>query len=420
MPPGYLIAYGPARETTFQTTDSSSKSQKIGFYKPSEDFASLVGCSLNGRWDVEICDLWSEDNGWVFSWELEFCNIRTNDWGYRVGIDSIIWSEQSPNIVFDRETGEVSVPDTTGTFLFDLTVIDSFNCVWDTTVSITSIWTPRPELGPDTTFCNDGHIMLNADDGHTNQNNYSYYWQPTGDSIQYIYTDSTIIGSTVYKVEVVNTMGFDSVKCIGRDSATITINKVYNDTIFAEICGGEIYDSYGFNEKETCVVSQHLNTVFGCDSIVTLSLKVFPSYNDTIHAVINESEYYDEYGFFESMSGVYQKNLTTIDGCDSILILDLNVEGCEDLFVPNTFTPKGDINNKFYIKHANTIGINNVYIYTRAGELVFESENNAIAWDGTYKGQYCKQEIYTYLVLYYHTRSPNEIKSKFGTVLLLY
>ena len=167
-------------------------------------------------------------------------------------------------------------------------------------------------------------------------------------------------------------------------------------------------------------MSQHLNTVFGCDSIVTLSLKVFPSYNDTIHAVINESEYYDEYGFFESMSGVYQKNLTTIDGCDSILILDLNVEGCEDLFVPNTFTPKGDINNKFYIKHANTIGINNVYIYTRAGELVFESKNNAIAWDGTYKGQYCKQEVYTYLVLYYHTRSPNEIKSKFGTVLLLY
>ena len=420
LPPGYLITYGPARETSFQTTDSSSKSQKIGFYKPSEDFASLVGCSLNGRWDVEICDLWSEDNGWVFSWELEFCNISTNDWGYRVGIDTIMWSEQSPNIVFDRETGDVTIPDTTGTYFFDLTVIDSFDCVWDTTVSITSIWTPRPELGPDTTFCSNNRIMLDADDGYANQNNYSYYWQPTGESIQHIFTDSTIIGSTVYKVEVVNTMGFDSVKCIGRDSATITINKVYNDTIFAEICGGEIYDSYGFNEKETCVVSQHLNTVFGCDSIVTLSLKVFPSYNDTIHVVINESEYYDEHGFFESMSGVYQKNLTTIDGCDSILILDLNVEGCEDLFVPNTFTPKGDINNKFYIKHANTIGINNVYIYTRAGELVFESKNNATTWDGTYKGHYCKQEVYTYLILYYHTRTPKEIKSKMGTVLLLY
>ncbi len=421
LPPGYLITYNPAGEQSFMTTDSSSKSQNIGFYKPSEDFASLVGCSLNGRWDIEICDLYAEDNGWIFSWELEFCNINTNnDWGYRVGIDTIIWSEQSPNIVFNRETGEVSVPDTTGTYFFDLTVIDSFDCVWDTTVSITSVWTPRPELGSDTTFCNDSHIMLNADDGHANQNNYSYYWQPTGDSIRYIYTDSTRIGSTVYEVEVVNTIGFDSVKCIGRDSVIVTINMTYNDTIFAEICGGEVYDSYGFKEDETCIVTQYLNTEFGCDSLITLNLKVFPSYNDTINAVIGENEYYDKYGFFESMSGIYQKFLQTIDGCDSIVVLNLEVDGIDDLFIPNTFTPKGDINNKFYIKHSNNIGIKHVYIYTRAGELVFESENNAIAWDGTYKGRYCKQEVYTYLVLYYHTRTPNEIKSKFGTVLLLY
>lgn len=421
LPPGYLITYGPARETSFQTTDSSSKSQKIGFYKPSENFASLVGCSLNGRWEVEICDLWESDNGWVFSWELEFCDISSENWGYRVGIDTIIWSEQSPNIVFDRETGEVSVPDTTGTFFLDLTVVDSFDCVWDTTVSITSVWTPRPELGADSSLCsNELEIMLDADDGYANQNNYSYHWQPMENSTQYIFTDNYRIGSTVYEVEVVNIMGFDSIRCIGKDSVTITINNAYNDTIFAEICEGEVYDDFGFTEIESGIVTQYLNTEFGCDSLVTLMLNVFPKYNDTIHACIRENEYYTENGFFESSAGIYQHYFESINGCDSVVVLDLEVDGLDDLFIPNVFTPRGDINDKFYIKHGDAIGIKNVYIYTRAGELVFESENNAIAWDGKYKGNYCKQEVYTYLVLYYHVQNSGEIKSKFGTVLLLY
>ena len=70
-------------------------------------------------------------------------------------------------------------------------------------------------------------------------------------------------------------MGFDSVKCIGKDSVTITINNAYNDTIFAEICEGEVYDDFGFTEIESGIVTQYLNTEFGCDSLITLMLNVF-------------------------------------------------------------------------------------------------------------------------------------------------
>lgn len=420
LPSGYYITENAPGEQMFSTTDSSYKSQKIGFYKPSENFASLVGCSLNGRWDVEICDLWGSDNGWVFSWELEFCNMSDEDWGYIVGIDTIMWTERSENIMFDRETGSVSVNDTFGTFFLDVTVVDSFDCVWDTTVSITSIWIPIPELGLDTFFCSDERTVLNASDGYANQNNYSYYWEPTGDTTQCIWTDKSRLGSTLYEVEVTNTMGFDNKKCIGRDSILVTINPMYNDTIFAEICGGEVFDSVGFYETESTTITRYFSTEAGCDSLVTLNLTVFPSYNDTIHATIRENEYYNEYGFMETMEGVYTKQLITIDGCDSIVVLDLTLEGFDDLFIPNVFTPRSDINNLFTIKHGSLLTIKNVLIYNRWGELVFESENNATAWDGKYKGSYCEQEVYTYLVRYCNVNTPNEIKSKIGTVLLLY
>ena len=420
LPPGYYINADAPGEQRFSTTDSSYKAQKMGFYKPSENFTSLIGCSLNGRWDIEICDLWSSDNGWVFSWELKFCNLDDENWDYIVGFDTIIWSERSEDIVLNRETWAVSVLDTIGTFFLDVTVVDSFGCVWDTTVSITSIWTPLTELGSDTVFCSDSRVLLDANDGYADQNNYSYNWKPTDDTTQCIWTDNEQFGATLYDVEVINTMGFDNKKCIGRDSILITINQMYNDTIFAEICGGEVFDSIGFYETESATITHYFSTVAGCDSIITLKLIVFPSYNDTIHASIRENEYYNKYGFMEAMEGIYTNQLTTINGCDSIVVLDLALKGFDDLFIPNVFTPHSDINNQFTIKHGRSISIKNVFIYNRSGELVFESEDNSIAWDGKYKGSYCKQEVYTYLVRYCNVNSPTEIKSKIGTVLLLY
>ena len=224
LPSGYLVTAAAAGEKSFNTTDSSHRTAKMGFYKPSEGFAGLVGCSLNGEWSIEVCDLWEQDNGWVFSWSMELCNINTSDWTYNVGIDTILWSERTPGVkieTINASTGKVSTPGVSGDFILNVSIIDSFACQWDTCTGITTVWTPQPNLGPDTALCDDESFILNADDGFAYKNNYSYSWSPTYETTQTIKTLDAGGQATNYEVEVTNTMY--GVRCPNRDSRVVDV-----------------------------------------------------------------------------------------------------------------------------------------------------------------------------------------------------
>ena len=95
--------------------------------------------------------------------------------------------------------------------------------------------------------------------------------------------------------------------------------------ITATICQGQTYTENGFNVSEAGVYTQNLTSVNGCDSIVTLTVSVNPTFDTTINATINAGETYAEYGFNESESGTYVQNLQTEAGCDSTITLNLTV-----------------------------------------------------------------------------------------------
>ena len=42
------------------------------YYRPYESFSNLVGCPLNGLWEIQICDESGMDNGYVFGWKITF------------------------------------------------------------------------------------------------------------------------------------------------------------------------------------------------------------------------------------------------------------------------------------------------------------------------------------------------------------
>ncbi|NCC18771.1 MAG: T9SS type A sorting domain-containing protein [Bacteroidia bacterium] len=96
-------------------------------------------------------------------------------------------------------------------------------------------------------------------------------------------------------------------------------------TIYAEICNGETYNQFGFNENTTGFYTQNLQTTKGCDSIVHLNLILNPIYIDTIHAEICSNETYTQFGFNVNTTGFYTQSLQTIKGCDSIVNLSLIV-----------------------------------------------------------------------------------------------
>ena len=119
--------------------------------------------------------------------------------------------------------------------------------------------------------------------------------------------------------------------CDSIVTLTLTVNPVADTTIAAAICEGEIYYENGFMASSEGAHTQILQTDNGCDSIVTLNLTVYPAYQMGIGAVIHEGETYDEYGFNVNEEGTYTQILQTVNGCDSIITLNVVLSSLDEV-----------------------------------------------------------------------------------------
>ena len=135
-------------------------------------------------------------------------------------------------------------------------------------------------------------------------------------------------GTYTQNLQTVN--GCDSIVTL-----TLNVNPVANTTLSVTICYGTTYTENGFNVSEAGTYTQNLQTVNGCDSIVTLNLTINPTYNITIDASINEGETYEENGFSESEAGTYVHTLQSEFGCDSVITLNLTVNSSLNDVVAN-------------------------------------------------------------------------------------
>ena len=130
-------------------------------------------------------------------------------------------------------------------------------------------------------------------------------------------------GTYTQNLQTVN--GCDSIVTL-----TLTVNTVANTNLTAAICEGTSYTENGFNASEAGTYTQNLQTVNGCDSVVTLTLTVNPIASTTLSAAICEGTTYIENGFNVSEAGTYTQNLQTVNGCDSIVTLNLTVNPVAD------------------------------------------------------------------------------------------
>jgi gliding motility-associated-like protein len=72
-------------------------------------------------------------------------------------------------------------------------------------------------------------------------------------------------------------------------------------------------------------------------------------------------------------------------------------------YVPNTFTPDEDNFNPTFLP-VFTAGFDifnyNLLIFNRWGEVIFESNNALIGWDGTYSGEVCQDGTYIWQITF--------------------
>lgn len=92
-----------------------------------------------------------------------------------------------------------------------------------------------------------------------------------------------------------------------------------------------------------------------------------------------------------------------INQCGSSLCSDVQVVIIYDfnIGVPNAFTPNGDgLNDEFKIVSNVILDEFQLQIYNRWGQLVFETSDQHIGWDGTYNGNSLKSGSYVWKINY--------------------
>ena len=116
----------------------------------------------------------------------------------------------------------------------------------------------------------------------------------------------------------------------------------YDETVITEaICPGESYEFYGTLYTETINTSYTDHTSHGCDSIVRLNLTVYDDNGETPHPVTvcpNQLPYYYEEDPNQIplyTPCIHYYHLTDIHGCDSTVVVELSVS---DYYIPPTQT----------------------------------------------------------------------------------
>ncbi len=186
-----------------------------------------------------------------------------------------------------------------------------------------------------TATANEGFAFLSWNDGNTDN---PRIVSLSSDTAFTAYFGNTLIIDTICQGSTYEENNFNETEqgfytqittdANGQDSVTVlslTVNPIFNTELTATICQGQVYTENNFNVSEAGVYTQTLTAVNGCDSIVTLTLNINPIYNTELSATICEGQVYTENNFNVSEAGVYTQTLTAVNGCDSIVTLTLNV-----------------------------------------------------------------------------------------------
>lgn len=124
-----------------------------------------------------------------------------------------------------------------------------------------------------------------------------------------------------------------------------------------------------------------------------------------------------------NQQGTYLLETRDENGCfasDSIRILirfDCDTVDFDPLiFVPNAFTPDGNIYNNLFRAVTNDLEEFRMTIYNRWGEVIYETSDPLQGWDGTYGGKLVPSGMYVYKINYRGFREfadPQEIHGTF-------
>lgn len=456
------------QQGTFETLDGlggtvppTDTVNNTNYITPENSLNGLIGCPLNGVWNIEICDDFGVDNGYIFWWELNLDpSLLPVGWGYEVPIDTVLWDGSFFSIINDSTI--MIIPDSGGTFQYTVTVVDEFGCSYDTTLFLQVVQTPEVDLGNDTILCGNG-ITYNLDAGPGD-----YYFWSTSSPNQTIPVTTT----GYYSVTVENYNMSSTLTCADADTVYIKVLALPYADLGPDICINEPItldagnptflfewtDENGnvigtdqtlyVNSEGTYTVNIAEEYGYNCESMSDIYVAYFPVPQISIgpdtticrHHTL-EIKVTDQYGYLDDYDYQYYwlpfmetnpylvvswlnpqvyEVIVNVTGCPNETVADtmyLTVEPC-DLTIPNIITPNGDgLNDEFYIPNVEFYPNSTMTIYNRWGRKVHEDTNYQGQWDG----ENCADGVYFWVFTVNYGDHGNGLETiqQHGTVTIL-
>ncbi len=219
--------------------------------------------------------------------------------------------------------------------------------------------------GNDTIVCPGEPASLWADGG------VSYHWQP---SVEFVTQSGSEVLASSYDPTVYTVTGTDENGCVASAQVTVDLYPMP----FIQTCP----DVYAFTGD---VVQLSANST--TPGPFTWSPAEYLSCVNCSNPVANPDRNF-----------VYTVSYTDENGCTASD--DVRIIYDPIIYVPNTFTPNGDVFNETFFALGGNIQEFNIEIYNRWGERIYEGGALDKAWDGTYEGKECPDGVYTWKILY--------------------
>jgi gliding motility-associated-like protein len=149
-------------------------------------------------------------------------------------------------------------------------------------------------------------------------------------SLEICYGDSSLFGGIYYKS---NGTYYDTLQAqAGCDSVSKLVLSLRNlnvgDTTTLKVCSENTFNILwnSKNYDSTGVYTDTLQSNLGCDSLVTLDLTIYKSYNiiESKQICLNDSALI--FGIYQKFSGTYYDSSLTYQGCDSVTAVSLIVD----------------------------------------------------------------------------------------------
>ena len=99
-------------------------------------------------------------------------------------------------------------------------------------------------------------------------------------------------------------------------------------------------------------------------------------------------------------STMYEVFFIDENGCTAEGQVMVLVNFIKGVGVPSAFSPNGDGNNDILLVKGRGIEAMNFVVYNRYGEVVFESNDQTIGWDGTHMGRDVNPGVFTWVLFY--------------------